>query len=92
MAYAEGVARLRTRKQQALDVLGKYMRQRGGSPESHYEYVLKYFDPVPRIDPAAVETILAMVGHSGPTPARIFDNSIIDKLLQEGVTDKLYNK
>ena len=92
MAYAEGVARLRTRKQQALDVLGKYMRQRGGSPESHYEYVLKYFDPVPRIDPAAVETILAMVGHSGPTPARIFDNSIIDKLVQEGFTDKLYNK
>jgi ABC-type nitrate/sulfonate/bicarbonate transport system substrate-binding protein len=92
MAYAEGVARLRTRKQQALDALGKYLRQRGGSPESHYEYVLKYFDPVPRIDPAAVETILAMVGHSGPTPARIFDNSIIDKLVQEGFTDKLYNK
>ena len=92
MAYAEGVARLRTSKQQALDVLGKYMRQRGGSPESHYEYVLKYFDAIPRIDPAAVETILAMVGHSGPTKAKIFDNSIIDKLVQEGFTDKLYNK
>jgi ABC-type nitrate/sulfonate/bicarbonate transport system substrate-binding protein len=85
MAYAEGVARLRTSKQQAL-------RQRGGSPESHYEYVLKYFDAIPRIDPAAVETILAMVGHSGPTTAKIFDNSIIDKLVQEGFVDKLYNK
>ena len=55
MAYTEGVARLRTHKQQALDVLGKYMRQRGGSAEMHHEYILKYFDPIPRIDPAAVD-------------------------------------
>ena len=47
MAYTEGVARLRTHKQQALDVLGKYMRQRGGSAEMHHEYILKYFDPNP---------------------------------------------
>ena len=68
------------------------MRQRGGSPEMHYEYILKYFDPIPRIEPAAVETILAMVGQSGPQGVKIFDNSIIDKLVQEGFTDKLYNK
>jgi NitT/TauT family transport system substrate-binding protein len=92
MAYTEGVARLRTQKQQALNVLGKYMRQRGGSPETHYEYILKYFDPIPRIEPAAVETILAMVGQSAPQGVKIFDNSIIDKLVQEGFTDKLYNK
>jgi NitT/TauT family transport system substrate-binding protein len=92
MAYTEGVARLRTQKQQALNVLGKYMRQRGGSPEMHYEYILKYFDPIPRIEPAAVETILAMVGQSAPQGVKIFDNSIIDKLVQEGFTDKLYNK
>jgi NitT/TauT family transport system substrate-binding protein len=92
MAYSEGVARLRTQKQQALDVLGKYMRQRGGSSEMHYEYILKYFDPVPRIDPAAVETIVAMVGQSGAAGVKIFDNSIIEKLVQEGFTDRLYNK
>jgi hypothetical protein len=66
------------------------MRQRGGSPEMHYEYILKYFDRVPRVDPAAVETILAMLGHSGPTRAKIFDNTIVDKLVQEGFTDRLY--
>ena len=92
MAYAEGVARLRTQKQQALNVLGKYMRQRGGSPEMHHEYILKYFDPIPRIEPAAVETILTMVGQSVPPGVKIFDNSIIDKLVQEGFTHKLYNK
>ncbi len=88
-AYVDGVAGLRTRKQKALEVLGKYLRQRSGSPEIHYEYILKYFDRVPRVDPAAVETIFAMLGHSGPAP-KIFDNSIIDKLVQEGFTEKLY--
>jgi NitT/TauT family transport system substrate-binding protein len=92
MAYVDGVAGLRTRKQKALEVLGKYMKQRGGSSEVHYEYILKFFDRVPRVDPAAVETILAMLGHSGPTAAKIFDNSMIDKLVEEGFIDRLYNK
>jgi len=33
-----------------------------------------------------------MVGHSRPTLAKSFDNSIIDKLAQEGFADKLYSK
>ncbi|HEY1268090.1 MAG TPA: ABC transporter substrate-binding protein [Candidatus Binatia bacterium] len=90
MAYTDGVAALRTRKAKALEVLSKYLRQRGGSPEWQYEYVLKYFDRVPRIEPGAVEMVLAMLGHSGPAP-RIADNSIIDKLEREGFIDKLYN-
>jgi NitT/TauT family transport system substrate-binding protein len=90
MAYIEGIAGLKTRKQQALEVLGKYMGRRGGTPEMHYEFVVKYLDSVPRVDPAAVETILEMVGHAGPTRTRLFDNSIIDKLSQEGFIDALY--
>jgi hypothetical protein len=39
-----------------------------------------------------VETILTMVGQSVPPGVKIFDNSIIDKLVQEGFTDRLYNK
>jgi NitT/TauT family transport system substrate-binding protein len=89
-SYVEGIAALRTRKQQALQVLGKYMGQRGGAPEMHYDFVVKYLDPVPRVDPAAVDTILEMVGHSGPVPARLFDNAVIDKLRGEGFIDKLY--
>jgi ABC-type nitrate/sulfonate/bicarbonate transport system substrate-binding protein len=89
-AYVEGIAALRNRKQQALQVLGKYMGQRGGAPEMHYDFVVKYLDPVPRVEPAAVDTILDMVGHSGPAPAKLFDNAIIDKLRAEGFVDKLY--
>lgn len=90
MAYVEGIAGLRTKKQQAVDVLGKYMGRRGGTLETHYDWVLRYLDPVPRVEPAAVETILEMVGHAGATAARIFDNGMIDRLSQERFIDRLY--
>lgn len=90
MGYVEGIAGLRTRKQQALEMLAKYMGRRGGMPEMHYEFVIKYLDAVPKVEPAAVDTILEMVGHSGPVRARLFDNSIIDRLVQEGFIDRLY--
>jgi hypothetical protein len=66
------------------------MGQRGGSGELHYEFVSKYLDSVPRVDPAAVDTILEMVGSKAAPKVRLFDNSIIDRLSQEGFIDKLY--
>jgi len=89
-AYIEGVAALKTRKAQALKLFEKYMGQRGGSPEMHYEFVMKYLDSVPRIDPAAVETVLEMVGVKGAPKNKLYDNSIIDRLVHEGFTEKLY--
>ena len=89
-AYIEGIAALKTRKPQALKVLEKYMGQRGGSAELHYEFVTKYLDAVPRVDPAAIDTVLEMVGQSGRTKTKLFDNSIVDRLVQQGLIDKLY--
>jgi NitT/TauT family transport system substrate-binding protein len=89
-AYIEGIAALKTKKAHALKLLEKYMGQRGGSSELHYEFVSKYLDSVPRVDPAAVDTILEMVGAKGATKTKLFDNSIIDRLVQEGLIDKLY--
>ena len=88
-AYIEGIAALRARKQLALQMLGRYMGQRGGAPEMHYEFVVKYLDAVPRVDPAAVDTVLEMVGQTGPVQAKLYDNTIIDKLKAEGFFDKL---
>jgi len=90
MSYIEGIAALKTRKQQALELLAKYMKQRGESFESYYEFILKYLDPVPRVEPAAIDTVLEMVGHSGPVGTRIFDNGVIDRLAQERWIDRLY--
>jgi len=89
-AYIEGIAALKTRKPQALKMLEKYMGPRGGGPELQYEFVTKYLDNVPRVDPAAVDTVLEMVGQSGPSKTKLFDNSIVDRLVQQGFIEKLY--
>ena len=51
---------------------------------------MRYLDSVPRIDPAAVDTVLEMVGAKGAPRDRLYDNTIIDRLIHEGFTDKLY--
>src|SRR5882724_1512418 len=89
-AYLEGIAALKTRKPQALKLLAKYMGQRGGTSEMHHDFVMRYLDSVPRIDPAAVDTVLEMVGAKGAPRDRLYDNTIIDRLIHEGFTDKLY--
>jgi NitT/TauT family transport system substrate-binding protein len=89
-AYVEGIAALKTGKPQALKLLAKYMGQRGGTSEMHYEFVTKYLDSIPRVDPEAVDTVLEMVGSSGVTKTKLFDNSIVDRLVKQGFIDKLY--
>ena len=66
------------------------MGQRGGSAEHHYEFVTKYLDAIPRVDPAAIDTVLEMVGQKGAPKAQLFDNAIVDRLAQEGFIDQLY--
>lgn len=87
--YVEGIAALRTDKPEAMKVLAKYMRQRGGSVETHYQYVMRYLNPVPRVEPAAVETVLKMIGQSSPPGMKIYDNSIMDRLVKEGFIERL---
>jgi NitT/TauT family transport system substrate-binding protein len=89
-AYVEGIAALKTRKPQALKLLEKYMGQRGGTAEMHYEFVTKYLDSIPRVDPAAVDTVLEMIGAKGSAKMKLFDNTIVDRLVQEGWVDQLY--
>jgi ABC-type nitrate/sulfonate/bicarbonate transport system substrate-binding protein len=89
-AYIEGIAALKTRKPQALKLLEKYMGPRGGGPELHYDFVTKYLDTVPRVDPAAIDTVLEMVGQPGQDKGKLFDNRIVDRLVQQGLIEKLY--
>ena len=89
-AYIEGIAALKQRKQQASNVLAKYMGQRGGSADVHYEFVMKYLEAVPRVEPAAIDTVLEMVGSKDAAKAKLYDNSVVDRLVQEGLIDRLY--
>lgn len=87
--YAEGMGALRTNKPKALAALEKYMKDRGGSVEENYQWVLRYMNPFPRVDPAAVETVLKMVGETGAPGLKIYDNSIMDRLIQEKQTERI---
>ena len=66
------------------------MGARGGSAEGHYEFVMKYLDATPRVDPAAVDTVLEMVGSKGASKSSLYDNAIVDRLARDGFIDRLY--
>ena len=89
-AYIEGISILKLRRQQAYNILAKYMGQRGGSADVHYEFVMKYLEAVPRVEPAAVDTVLEMVGSKEVAKTKLYDNSVVDRLVQEGLVDRLY--
>jgi NitT/TauT family transport system substrate-binding protein len=89
-AYIEGIAALKQRKQQTSSVLAKYMGQRGGSADVHYEFVMKYLEAVPRVEPAAIDTVLEMVGSKDAAKTKLYDNSVVDRLVQEGLIERLY--
>jgi ABC-type nitrate/sulfonate/bicarbonate transport system substrate-binding protein len=90
-AYIEGVAALRTKKEFALYVLRKYMR---GRPENlvneDYKSFLEYVIPVPRVNPAVIQTVLDWAGRSDVPADSFFDNTIVNRLEQEGFIGALY--
>jgi NitT/TauT family transport system substrate-binding protein len=89
-AYIEGVAALRTRKEFAYKVLGKYLLGGGESLDEAYEYAVKYLDREARVDPAVIQTILNWENKGETSVNDFFDNSIIDRIVKEGFVDRLY--
>ena len=89
-AYIEGVAALKTRKELAYKVLGRYMLGASDSLDEAYEYAIKYLDRQARIDPAVIQTVLNWE-NKGDTPVNeFFDNSAIDRIIKEGFVERLY--
>jgi NitT/TauT family transport system substrate-binding protein len=86
-AYMEGVAALRSRKDQAMRALEKYLR-RPVSPEE-YQYPVKYLSPNPKVDPKSVRFVLDWIGAKDAAANSFFDNTILDRLSQEGFVDRL---
>jgi ABC-type nitrate/sulfonate/bicarbonate transport system substrate-binding protein len=89
-AYLEGVAALKTRKEFAYKVLGKYLLGGGDSLDEAYEYAVKYLDPQARVDPAVIQTVLKWEG-KGELPVNdFFDNTAIDRIIKDGFVERLY--
>jgi ABC-type nitrate/sulfonate/bicarbonate transport system substrate-binding protein len=92
MAYIEGVAVLKSSKQQALKMIGKYSRQRADAREEIYQEAVKYLLKNPRIEPVLIQTVLDWMGKPDTPVQKFFDNSIVDRLAQEGFFQKLYGE
>ena len=88
-AYIEGVAALRSRKELAYKVLGKYLLG-GESLDEAYEYAVKYLDRDARVDPAVIQTVLNWENKGETSVNEFFDNSIIDRIIKEGFVERLY--
>ena len=96
-AYIEGVVALRTNKPKAFEVIGKYMRLRpevGGEQtmSENYDNIYNSIDLEPRVEPAVIETVLNWAGKSNVRVDTFFDNSIIDRILQEGFIGEIYRR
>ena len=72
----------------AVEIIRKYLRKT--DVEDSYEYAAKYLERVPKVDPASIQTVLAWENKSDIAPSRFYDNTIIDRLVQEGFFDGLY--
>jgi NitT/TauT family transport system substrate-binding protein len=89
-AYIEGVAALKTKKELAYKVLGKYLLGASDSLDEAYEYSVKYLDRQAKIEPAVIQTVLNWE-NKGDTPVNeFFDNSAIDRIIKEGFVERLY--
>jgi len=89
-AYIEGVAALRTRKDFAYKVLGKYMLGASDSLDEAYEYAVKYLDRQPKVEPAVIQTVLNWENKGDTSVSEFFDNTVVDRIQKEGFIDRLY--
>jgi NitT/TauT family transport system substrate-binding protein len=89
-AYIEGVAALRSRKELAYKVIGKYMLGAGDSLDEAYEYAVKYLDRQARVEPAVIQTVLNWENKGEGSVNDFFDNSAVDRIIKEGFVERLY--
>jgi NitT/TauT family transport system substrate-binding protein len=89
-AYIEGMAVLKTKKEESMKALAKYMRREPSTVTEPYEYAVKYLDSIPIVEPAVIQTVLNWEGKGNVSVNGFFDNTIIERLTKEGFIDTLY--
>ena len=89
-AYIEGIAVLKTNKQESMKALAKYMRRESSTVTEPYQYAVKYLDSIPIVEPAVIQTVLNWEGKPNLPVDGFFDNTIIERLIKDGFIDRLY--
>lgn len=91
--YIEGVAALHHQKDRALRVISRYSRLSDPKKaEDLYLGSVASLERIPRVEPEAVLSILEFMGKKGVALETFADNSIVERLIREGFTEKLYRK
>jgi ABC-type nitrate/sulfonate/bicarbonate transport system substrate-binding protein len=96
-AYIEGVASMIQDKGLAAKIFAKYLKRSDpGFLEETYSIVAKFMERIPRVDPRTVSTVLEFEPIKGADAeglsAKLIDNSIVDKLVKEGFSEKVWGR
>jgi ABC-type nitrate/sulfonate/bicarbonate transport system substrate-binding protein len=89
--YIEGLAAFRTRRDVGLKVLAKYMRRQDEVLNDYYEIALKFLEPVPKTDPAVIQTVLNWIEKPDVPVTAFYDNSVIERLERQGFISQVYS-
>jgi hypothetical protein len=85
------LAAFRTRRNVGLKVLAKYMRRQDEVLNDYYEIALKFLEPVPKTDPAVIQTVLNWIEKPDVPVTAFYDNSVIERLERQGFISQVYS-
>jgi NitT/TauT family transport system substrate-binding protein len=95
--YIEGVARMNQDKEKAVKVMAKYLRINNPDIlEEAYNLAKNYTEKIPRVDRSTIPPIMefAQIKDVGAEAlaAKVIDNSLADKLVQEKFVQKAFGR
>ena len=96
-AYIEGVGSMVQDKPLAWKIFSKYFKRNDTEfLEETYAIIAKFLEKVPRVDPRTIATAIEIEAIEGARAeqltARLVDNSIVDRLVKEGFTERVFGK
>ena len=96
-AYIEGVGSMIRDKGLATKILSKYLkRDEPAFLEESYSIVTKFLERIPRVDPRTITTAVEIESIKDSSVEqladKLIDNRIVDRLVKEGFTAKVFGK
>ncbi len=94
-AYIEGVGSMIRDKGLATKIFSKYFKRSDPAfLDETYSIVAGYLERIPRVDPRTIATAIEIESIKGASAEqltdKLVDNSIVDRLVKEGFTDKVF--
>ena len=96
-AYIEGVGSMIRDKALASKIFSKYFKRNDGDfLDETYSIVAKFLERIPRVDRRTISTAIEIESIKGASAEqladKLIDNSIVDRLVKDGFTDKVFGK